>query len=136
MDAAELRRLEARFRDWYGWTVDLPGGYFLDVVDKIYKRNEIAAGSFVALGQKIDLATVRAPMFLLAARDDELVAPPQLFAVERLVGSAAHDIRKSIASCRHLGLFMGKRVLDDVWPNIARWLAEMPAPSQIQRAHC
>jgi len=136
MDAAELLRLEARFRDWYGWTVDLPGSYFLDVVDKIYKRNEIAAGSFAALGQKIGLANVRAPLFLLAARDDELVAPAQLFAAERLVGSAARDIRKTIAPCRHLGLFMGKRVLEDVWPDIARWLAEMPAPSQIQRAHC
>jgi poly(3-hydroxybutyrate) depolymerase len=124
MDAAAFGLLEARFRDWYAWTVDLPGGYFLDVVDKIYKRNEIAAGRFVALGQKIDVATVHVPIYLLAARDDELVAPAQLFAVERLVGSAACDIRKAIAPCRHLGLFMGKRILEDVWPAIARWLAE------------
>jgi poly(3-hydroxyalkanoate) synthetase len=136
MDAAELGRLEARFGDWYAWTVDLPGDYFLDVVDKIYKRNEIAAGSFVALGQKIVLATVHSPIFLLAARDDELVAPPQLFAVERLVGSAPHDIRKAIAPCRHLGLFMGKRVLKEVWPDIAHWLAETPARHQIQHTHC
>jgi poly(3-hydroxybutyrate) depolymerase len=136
MDAAELSRLEARFRDWYAWTVDLPGGYFLDVVDKIYKRNEIATGNFVALGQKIDLATVRAPIFMLAARDDELVAPPQLFAVERLVGSAAHGIGKAIAPCRHLGLFMGKRVLEEVWPDIVRWLADTPTRNQIQQAHC
>ena len=136
MDAAEFGRLEARFRDWYAWTVDLPGGYFLDVVDKIYKRNEIAAGSFVALGQKIDLATVRVPIFLLAARDDELVAPAQLFAAERLVGSAARDIGKAIAPCRHLGLFMGKRVLAELWPNIARWLAEAPALTHVQHTHC
>jgi poly(3-hydroxyalkanoate) synthetase len=136
MGAAEFGRLEARFRDWYAWTVDLPGDYFLDVVDKIYKRNEIAAGSFVALGQKIDLATVRTPIFLLAARDDELVAPRQLFAVERLIGSAAHDIRKAIAPCRHLGLFMGRRVLEEVWPDIVHWLAETPASHQIQHTHC
>jgi poly(3-hydroxybutyrate) depolymerase len=123
-DTAEFGRLQALFREWYAWTVDLPGGYFLDVVDKIYKRNEIAAGSFVALGRKIDLATVHVPIYLLAARDDELVAPPQLLAAERLVGSAARDIRKTIAPCRHLGLFMGKRVLKDVWPTIVRWLAE------------
>jgi poly(3-hydroxyalkanoate) synthetase len=136
MGAAEFGRLEARFRDWYAWTVDLPGGYFLDVVDKIYKRNEIAAGSFVALGQKIDLATVRTPIFLLAARDDELVAPPQLFGVQRLVGNVARDIRKAIAPCRHLGLFMGKRVLEEVWPDIVHWLAETPARHQIQHNHC
>ena len=136
MGAAEFGRLEARFRDWYAWTVDLPGGYFLDVVDKIYKRNEIAAGSLVALGQKIDIATVRTPIFLLAARDDELVAPPQLFGVQRLVSNAARDIRKAIAPCRHLGLFMGKRVLEEVWPDIVHWLAETPARHQIQHTHC
>ena len=136
MDAAEFARLEARFRDWYAYTVDLPGSYFLDVVDKIYKRNEIAAGRFVALGQKVDLAAVRVPMVLLAARDDELVAPPQLLAAEHLVGSAAQDVRKIIAPCRHLGLFMGRRVLAEVWPDMVRWLTETPALNRIQQAHC
>jgi pimeloyl-ACP methyl ester carboxylesterase len=32
-DSAALTRLEALFRDWYSWTVDLPGVYFLEVVD-------------------------------------------------------------------------------------------------------
>src|SRR5664280_1198571 len=64
--------LEAIFRDWHAWTVDLPGTYYLEVIEKLYKRNELATGHFVALGQTIDLKNVRAPVFLLAARDDEL----------------------------------------------------------------
>ena len=51
--------LEATFRDWHAWTVDLPGTYYLEVIEKLYKRNEIAAGRFVALGERIDLANVR-----------------------------------------------------------------------------
>ena len=47
--------LEAIFRDWYAWTVDLPGRYYLEVIERLYKRNEIAAGEFVALGEPIDL---------------------------------------------------------------------------------
>ncbi len=117
-------RLEARFRDWYAWTIDLPGTFFVEVVEKLYKRNELATGSFVALGQRIDLATVKAPMFLLAARDDELVAPPQLFAAERLVGTPALDVGKAIVPCRHVGLFMGKTILEETWPSIVRWLEE------------
>jgi len=116
--------LAAAFRDWYAWTVDLPGTYYLEVVEKLYRRNEIATGQFVALGEQIDLAQMRTPLFLLAARDDELVAPAQLFATERLVGTPAHAIRKATAPCRHGGLFMGKNVLGEYWPRIARWLIE------------
>jgi pimeloyl-ACP methyl ester carboxylesterase len=117
-------RLEAAFRDWYAWTVNLPGPYFLETVEKLYKRNEIAAGTFEALGRPVDLKKIEAPLFLLAARYDELVTPPQLFAVERLVGTPPHDIRKLTADCRHLGLFMGKRILREMWPGIVNWLME------------
>jgi PHB de-polymerase C-terminus len=117
-----MARLEALFRDWYAWTVDLPGTFFLEVVEQLYQRNAIASGTFRALGATIDLASVCAPMFLLAGRDDEVVAPPQLFAVERLVGTPSRDIRKVTVGCPHLGLFLGKRVLRDVWPDIAQWL--------------
>ena len=133
-------RLEAAFRDWYAWTVDLPGPYFLETVEKLYKRNEIAAGTFEALGKAIDLKKIEAPLFLLAARHDELVTPPQLFAVERLVGTPPHEIRKLTADCRHLGLFMGKRILREVWPDIVDWLlkpatmARNKAANEIQPA--
>jgi poly(3-hydroxybutyrate) depolymerase len=123
-------RLEAAFRDWYGWTVDLPGRYFLETVEKLYKRNAIAAGTFEALGKPIDLKKIEGPLFLLAARYDELVTPPQLFAVERLVGTPPHQIRKLTADCRHLGLFMGKRILREMWPGIIDWLME---PATIAR---
>jgi poly(3-hydroxyalkanoate) synthetase len=122
-DAAAFRGLEARFRDWYGWTVDLPGTYYLQVVEHLFKENRLAAGRFVALGRQIELADVRCPLFLTAARDDEVVAPEQIFATEHLVGSPPGAIRKATAPCGHLGLFMGGDVLRDVWPDIAHWLS-------------
>ena len=100
-------KLEALFRDWYAWTVDLPGTYYLEVIEKLYRRNELATGHFVALGEKIDLARMRAPLFLLAARDDELVAPAQSLATQRLVGTPPYLIQKRMAPCRHVGLFVG-----------------------------
>jgi poly(3-hydroxyalkanoate) synthetase len=129
IDSPAFAKLETIFRDWYAWTFDLPGTYFLEVVEKLYKRNEIAAGRFVALGKRIDLANMRAPIFLLAASEDELVAPAQLFATEHLVGTPAHNIRKALAPCRHAGLFMGKTILDDYWPEIARWIVSGKSPS-------
>jgi poly(3-hydroxybutyrate) depolymerase len=114
--------LQAAFETWNAFTVDLPGTFYLECVERLYKRNELAAGSFAALGQTIDLASVTIPVFLLVARDDELVAPQQLFAVGGLVGTPALNLCKAIAPCRHVGLFTGKRTLEDTWPRIAHWL--------------
>ncbi len=125
--------LEARLREWHAWTVDLPGTYYLEVIEKLYKRNEIATGQFIALGAAIDLANMRTPLYLLAARDDELVAPAQLFATEHLVGTPAHAIAKALAPCNHVGLFMGRTILADCWPRIARWVIE-PATQNLAPA--
>jgi poly(3-hydroxybutyrate) depolymerase len=124
--SAAFSKLETLFRNWYAWTIDLPGTFFLETVEKVYKRNELATGDFIALGQRIDLGTVRAPLFMLAARDDELAAPQQLFAAEHLVSTAPQNLHKAVAPCRHVGLFMGKRTLEDVWPSIVRWIREPP----------
>jgi poly(3-hydroxyalkanoate) synthetase len=124
IDSASFRRLECRFREWYAWTVDLPGTYYLQVVGQLFKENRLATGHFLALGRRIDLSELHCPLFLLAARDDDIVAPEQLFAVERLVDCGHCTIAKAVAPCGHLGLFMGRDILSTVWPNIARWLSQ------------
>ena len=121
----EFTRLEAVFTNWNSWTIDVPGKYYLEVVEKLYRRNELANGSFVALGQKIDLSRLRLPMYLLAGSTDKVVAPEQLLAVERLVGTPPESLRHQIAPCGHLSLFMGRRTLEEFWPGIVRWMKEV-----------
>jgi hypothetical protein len=120
----EFTGLEAIFKKWNSWTIDVPGKYYLEVIEKLYKRNELANGSFIALGQKIDLSQLRLPMYLLAGSADEVVAPEQLLAVERLAGTQPEHLRHEVAPCNHLGLFMGRRTLEEYWPRIVRWLIE------------
>ncbi len=123
----EFAQLEAIYRNWNSWTIDVPGRYYLEVIEKLYKRNELATGSFVALGQKIDLSQLRLPIYLLGGSADEVVAPEQLFALERLVGTQPEYLCQEVAPCSHLGLFMGKRTLEECWPRIVRWMKE-PLP--------
>jgi poly(3-hydroxybutyrate) depolymerase len=117
----EFVRLEAIFRRWNSWTIDVPGDYYLEIIEKIYKRNELARGSFIALGQQIDLSRLRLPIYLLAGSDDVVVAPEQLLAAERLVGTRQRHLRREIAPSDHLGLFMGRTTLEEYWPRIVRW---------------
>jgi poly(3-hydroxybutyrate) depolymerase len=121
----EFTRLEAIFENWNSWTIDVPGTYYLEVIEKLYKRNELASGSFVALGQKIDLSRLLLPMYLLAGSADEVVAPEQLLAAERLVGTPPEYLRHEVAPCNHLGLFMGRQTLEEYWPKIVCWMKEV-----------
>jgi pimeloyl-ACP methyl ester carboxylesterase len=125
-----FREVETEFQEWYGATVDLPGTYYLQVVNWLYKQNRLAEGKLVALGRRIELARVRVPLFLLAARDDDVVAPEQVFATAHRVGTPASEIETAVAPSQHLGLFMGARTLRTVWPKIARWLIGKRAPSR------
>jgi poly(3-hydroxybutyrate) depolymerase len=123
-DSEAFARLQASFKTWNSWTIDVPGNYYLEVIEKLYKRNELATGNFVALGRKIDLSRIRIPIYLLAGSADKVVAPEQLLAAERLVGTPAELLRRDVAPCDHLGLFMGRATLEEYWPRIALWMKE------------
>ncbi|MFL6818700.1 MAG: alpha/beta fold hydrolase [Bradyrhizobium sp.] len=120
----EFAHLEAIFKAWNAWTIDVPGTYYLEVVEKLYKLNQLATGSFVALGQTIDLTRVRLPTYLLAGSADEVVAPEQVLAVARLTATPTEDLRHEVAPSNHLGLFMGRQTLERYWPDIALWMRE------------
>jgi poly(3-hydroxyalkanoate) synthetase len=66
-DSTQMQKLEARFKEWYDLTVDLPGAYYLQVVSWLFQQNQLATGNFVALGRRIDLSALRHPIFLLGA---------------------------------------------------------------------
>ncbi len=120
--AAQARELERRFAEWYAWTLDLPGTYYLEVVSWLFKENRIAQGSFPALGRAVDLADIDIPVFLMAARDDTLVSVPQMLATARLVSTPPQAIETLVEPCGHLSLFVGHQTLRRAWGKAARWL--------------
>jgi poly(3-hydroxyalkanoate) synthetase len=123
-DSAEFAALISAFRAWSARVLDLPGAYYLEVVEKFYKRNELAKGEFTALGRRIDLGEMRCPLYLIAARDDEVTAPEQTFACAHLVGTTREKIRRKTAPGGHISLFAGAKTLKKVWPDVLEWLAE------------
>ncbi|WP_366518519.1 alpha/beta fold hydrolase [Bradyrhizobium sp.] len=113
-----------RFNRWNDAPLDLPGAYYREATNWIFRENRIAEGQFVALGRKIDLAEVKAPVFLLAGENDELVPLQQALATARLLGTPSSSLVTASEPCGHLSLFIGRKALSDSWRRIAEWLAK------------
>jgi poly(3-hydroxyalkanoate) synthetase len=121
-DPMYVSRFE-QFERWYEYTIDLPGQWYLQVVQELFKENRLAKGEFVGLGKRLDLNAIRCPIYLLGGRRDEITPPEQVFNAARLVGTPKGDIEQVTVDGGHIGLFMGREVLEKNWADIARWLA-------------
>jgi poly(3-hydroxyalkanoate) synthetase len=121
-EVAADKELLDRFGCWHAVTLDLPGTFYLQAVNWIFRENRLAKGAFVALGRKIHLKQLTIPVFLLAGANDETVPAEQAMATVSLLGTPAASIESSIVPSTHLGLFMGSRTLAASWPRIAGWL--------------
>ena len=118
---ADLAALSA-FEAWAERKYDLSAAYMRDLITRIGAANEIARGEFIALGRRIDLKNIRAPIFVLAGERDEIAPPLQAFAVLDLVGTAQARQRRRLVPTHHLSLFAGRHVLRREWRMIAGWL--------------
>jgi poly(3-hydroxybutyrate) depolymerase len=122
-DSCYLRRAE-RFARWYENPLDLPGRYYLQAIQKLFKRNELAKRKFVGLGRVLDLKQVVVPVYLVAGDADDITPKEQVFNAAHLVGTPAARIARSEVPGGHIGLFMGARALRDVWPVVGRWILD------------
>ncbi len=125
-DPVWLAKTES-FERWYESTLDLPGRWYLQVIDQLFKRNLLARGGYSALGRTLDIGTIACPLYLLAGDRDDITPHEQAMATARLVGTPKHAIRARIVPGGHIGLFMGARTLKEAWPEIAAWIAGQDA---------
>jgi poly(3-hydroxyalkanoate) synthetase len=134
-EEAEGQALRERFARWHAETLDLPGVFYLETVEKIFRENQLAKGSFVALGREVQLSKLTIPVFLLAGGDDEIVPQAQAMATASLLGTPPGLIASEIAPCGHLGLFIGRTTLAVAWRRVAQWLSrEEPAKRSVRAA--
>ena len=121
-DKCYIKRTE-QFERWYENPIDLPGRYYLQAIQLLFKENRLAKGEFVALGRKLDLKAIGVPLYLLAGEQDDITTKEQVFNAAALVGTPGRDVVKKLVPGGHIGLFMGARTLAEAWPGIGAWIA-------------
>jgi len=120
-DKNYIRRTEA-FERWYENPLDLPGAYYLQAIQQIFKENRLAKGQFIGLGKRLSLKDIVCPVYLLAGAEDDITTKEQVFDAEKYLGTPKSEIIQKLTSGGHIGLFMGSKTLTECWPVIARWI--------------
>jgi poly(3-hydroxyalkanoate) synthetase len=125
-DRAYLAKEEA-FYSWYENPIDLPGRWYLQVIQQLFKENRLAKGQFVGLGRRLDLRNIACPTYLLAGAADDITTPEQVLDAEKYLGAPREQIICETVPGGHIGLFMGSQTLRLHWPKIARWITAQGA---------
>lgn len=120
-DRSQVARTE-QFERWYENPVDLPGAYYLQAIEQLFKENRFAKGQFVGLGRALSLRDITIPTYLLGGEADDITTPEQVFAAADLIGTPKHQIVRKLVPGGHIGLFMGSGTLKAAWPGIAEWV--------------
>ncbi len=108
-----------RYREldnWYALAQHIPGATYLRIVKELFKENRMVRGTMVCCDRPLDLKQVTCPVIMIAGSRDHITLPGQLFAAEKYVGS--QETYRFTTDAGHVGVFMSKRALRDVWPKV------------------
>jgi poly(3-hydroxyalkanoate) synthetase len=127
-DADHLER-HRHFETWFKHVQDIPGAFYLWIVEHLFMENRLVAGTLEIRGERVDLGRIDCPLFLLGGARDHITPPAQVFAAADHVATPPGEIEKLVNSGGHLGLFMGSEALRDQWPPMLAAVYERSRPN-------
>jgi poly(3-hydroxybutyrate) depolymerase len=114
-DPAHLERYR-EFEDWFKHTQAIPGAFYLWIVERLFRDNELIAGELEIGGERVELGRIDCPLNLLAGATDHITPPDQVFALGDYASTPRGEILRDTTNGGHLGLFMGHEALRSHWP--------------------
>jgi polyhydroxyalkanoate depolymerase len=126
-EAAEAEKIKT-FYDEYFAVLDLTEEFYLETIDRIFQKAELATGAFTYRGRKVDPGAIRNTALLtVEGGRDDICALGQT--------AAAHDLCRSLrphlkrhhlqANVGHYGVFNGKRWEREIYPVVRNMILAM-----------
>ena len=114
-DADHVARYR-QFEEWFTHTQDIPGAFYVWIVEHLFRDNELVRGELQVTGKRVELAHISCPLNLLGGATDHITPADQVFALADAASTPDIDVTRRITSGGHLGLFMGHEALSEHWP--------------------
>ncbi|RUO99912.1 polyhydroxyalkanoate depolymerase [Hyphomicrobium sp.] len=126
-ELAEAQKIK-NFYDEYFAVLDLTEEFYLETIDRIFQKAELATGDFTYHGRKVDCAKIlKTALLTVEGGRDDICALGQT--------SAAHDLCQSLrphlkrhhlqANVGHYGTFNGKRWEREIYPVVRNFILSM-----------
>jgi class III poly(R)-hydroxyalkanoic acid synthase PhaC subunit len=105
---------------WLYDTTPVIGEIYREFVKYCYQQNLLIKNQMKVDGNLVDLKAITAPFLNVVAQKDDLVAPLSSTALNKVVGSKDKNIIEFPSG--HVGLIIGQRAHNEVWPKVGSWL--------------
>jgi polyhydroxyalkanoate synthase subunit PhaC len=111
------------------WTLDefrQPRQLFLDVVERLYRRDEFFTGTLTLAGRTLGPADLIVPMLTVVNPRSPIVPPSAVLPVHHAVATTDKQILQYRGDTgvviQHLGVLVGRNAHRHLWPQILDWL--------------
>jgi polyhydroxyalkanoate synthase len=111
-----------RMEKWLADRPHHPGEAAKQLLVNLYKNNELVKGEFRLGNRTVDLASIRAPVLNVYAKDDHIIPPKTTQALSGVVGSS--DYREIGLEGGHVGVFVSGKSQGVLGKGIVDWLRE------------
>jgi poly(3-hydroxybutyrate) depolymerase len=118
------------FYDEYLAVMDMPAEFYLECIDKIFQKNELARGVLTYKGEVVDLAKIkRSALFTVEGEKDDITGTGQTEAAHGLCSGLTakkrdHYVQKGAG---HYGVFNGFRFRNGILPKVEAFIAKHDA---------
>jgi poly(3-hydroxybutyrate) depolymerase len=123
----EARKIK-EFYDEYFAVLDLTEEFYLETIDRIFQRAELAAGAFTFRGRRVDCGAIRHTALLtVEGGRDDICALGQTTAAHDLCGALRPHLRRHHlqANVGHYGVFSGRRWEKEIYPVVRNMILAM-----------
>jgi poly(3-hydroxyalkanoate) synthetase len=121
------------FEDWFKHTQDIPGAFYLWIVEQLFVHYRLVRGELEVGGERVDLRRIDCPLFLLAGSRDHITPAPQVYALDGATSTPPEDVERRLCASGHLGLFMGRDALREHWAPMMRAVARHSRQEPLRR---
>jgi polyhydroxyalkanoate synthase len=126
LDGKDRREAYQAMAKWVGDNPPFAGRAYREWIVAMYQRNQLVAGTMRLRGKRVDLRNIEQNLLVVTAGADHIAPRLGTLPLLDLVSSA--DVEHLDRPGGHIGLMAGSRAREDIWPEIAGWLAERSDP--------
>jgi poly(3-hydroxybutyrate) depolymerase len=113
------------FYDEYSSVMDLPADFYLQTVERVFQRHDLAHGTFEVRGQPVDPGAIeKTALMTVEGERDDICAPGQTVAAHALcrnlpAAKKSHHLQLNVG---HYGVFHGRRWQNETYPKVQAFI--------------